>query len=31
MRAALQKSGNRAPLLLVNRGGQTQYVPVPLQ
>jgi hypothetical protein len=31
MRSALQKSGNRAPLLLVNRGGQTQYVPVPLQ
>jgi serine protease Do len=31
MRAALQKSGNRAPLLLINRGGQTQYVPVPLQ
>jgi len=31
MRAALQKSGNRAPLLLINRGGQTQYVPVPLR
>ncbi len=31
MRSALQKSGNRAPLLLVNRGGQTQYVPVPLR
>ena len=31
MRSALQKSGNHAPLLLVNRGGQTQYVPVPLQ
>jgi serine protease Do len=30
MRSALQKSGNRPPLLLVNRGGQTQYVPVPL-
>jgi Do/DeqQ family serine protease len=29
MRSALQKSGNRPPLLLVNRGGQTQYVPVP--
>jgi len=28
MRAALQKSGNRTPLLLVNRRGQTQYVPV---
>ena len=24
----MQKSGNRAPLLLVNRRGQTQYVPV---
>ena len=31
MRAALQKSGNRPPLLLINRGGQTQYVPVPLR
>jgi S1-C subfamily serine protease len=31
MRSALQKSGDRPPLLLVNRGGQTQYVPVPLQ
>jgi Do/DeqQ family serine protease len=31
MRAALQKSANRTPLLLVNRGGQTQYVPVPLR
>jgi serine protease Do len=31
MRSALQKSGNHAPLLLVNRGGQSQYVPVPLQ
>ena len=30
MRSALQKSGDRPPLLLVNRGGQTQYVPVPL-
>jgi serine protease Do len=28
MRAALQRSGNRAPLLLVNRQGQTQYVSV---
>jgi Do/DeqQ family serine protease len=28
MRAALQRSGNRTPLLLVNRRGQTQYVPV---
>lgn len=31
MRAALQKSGNRPPLLLINRNGQTQYVPVPLR
>src|SRR3954451_19383136 len=31
MRSALQKSGDHAPLLLVNRGGQTQYVPVPLR
>lgn len=31
MRNALKKSGNRPPLLLINRGGQTQYVPVPLR
>jgi Do/DeqQ family serine protease len=29
--AALQKSGDRAPLLLINRGGQTADVPVPLR
>jgi S1-C subfamily serine protease len=29
--AALQKSGDRPPLLLINRGGQTAYVPVPLR
>ncbi|HTS26126.1 MAG TPA: Do family serine endopeptidase [Bryobacteraceae bacterium] len=29
--SALQKSGDRAPLLLINRGGQTAYVSVPLQ
>ena len=28
---ALQKSGGRAPLLLINRGGQTAYVPVPVR
>jgi Do/DeqQ family serine protease len=28
---ALQKSGDRPPLLLINRGGQTAYVAVPLQ
>jgi serine protease Do len=27
---ALRKSGGRPPLLLINRGGQTVYVPVPL-
>jgi Do/DeqQ family serine protease len=30
MRSALQKSGNRPPLLLINRGGQTVFVPIPL-
>jgi S1-C subfamily serine protease len=28
---ALQRSGNRAAVLLVNRGGQTIYIPVPQQ
>ncbi|SRR5579883_118606 len=31
MRRALQSSGNRPPLLLINRGGQTIFVPVPSQ
>jgi serine protease Do len=31
MRDALAKSGNRPPLLLINRGGQQVFVPVPLQ
>jgi Do/DeqQ family serine protease len=31
MRAALQKSGGKPVVLLINRGGQTQYVPVPVQ
>jgi Do/DeqQ family serine protease len=31
VRAALQKSGDRPPLLLINRGGQTAFVPVPLR
>jgi Do/DeqQ family serine protease len=31
MRNALQKSGNQTPLLLINRGGQTVFVAVPLQ
>jgi S1-C subfamily serine protease len=30
VRGALQKSGNRPPLLLINRGGHTIYVTVPL-
>jgi serine protease Do len=30
MRGALQRSGNRPPLLLINRQGQTIFVPVPL-
>jgi Do/DeqQ family serine protease len=29
MRSALQRSGNRTPLLLINRRGQALYVPVP--
>jgi Do/DeqQ family serine protease len=29
MRNALSKSGNRAPVLLINRQGQTVFVPVP--
>ena len=29
--AALQKSGDRAPLLYINRGGQTAYVTVPMR
>jgi serine protease Do len=29
MRAALQKSGDRPPVLLINRGGQSVFVPVP--
>jgi serine protease Do len=28
---ALAKSGDRPPLLLINRGGQTVFVPVPLR
>uniref|UniRef100_Q021P3 Protease Do n=1 Tax=Solibacter usitatus (strain Ellin6076) TaxID=234267 RepID=Q021P3_SOLUE len=31
LRSALQKSGDRAPLLLINREGQSAYVPVPLK
>ena len=31
LRDVLQKSGNQTALLLVNRGGQTVYVPVPLE
>jgi serine protease Do len=30
MQRALQASGNRPPLLLINRNGQTVFVPVPL-
>jgi len=30
LRSALQRSGNRAPVLLINRGGRTAYVAVPL-
>ncbi len=30
MQKALAKSGNRPPLLLINRGGETVFVPVPL-
>ena len=31
IRSALQKSGDRPPLLLINRAGQTIFVPVPLR
>jgi S1-C subfamily serine protease len=31
MRRALQASNGRPPLLLINRGGQTTFVPIPLQ
>jgi serine protease Do len=31
IRKAMQSSANRPPLLLINRGGQTIFVPVPLQ
>ncbi len=31
LRSALAASGSRAPLFLINRGGQTIFVPVPLQ
>jgi serine protease Do len=31
IRKALEASGNKAPLLLINRGGQTIYVSVPQQ
>ncbi|MBZ5583972.1 MAG: PDZ domain-containing protein, partial [Acidobacteriia bacterium] len=31
IRNALQRSGNQPPLLLVNRGGQTLFVSVPLE
>jgi S1-C subfamily serine protease len=31
VRAVLQKSGGRPPLLLINRGGQTVFVPIPLE
>jgi serine protease Do len=31
MRAALAKSGDRPPLLLISRNGQTMFIPVPLQ
>jgi S1-C subfamily serine protease len=30
LRNALQRSGNRTPVLLINRNGQTAFVPVPL-
>jgi len=30
LREALRKSGDRPPLLLINRGGQTVFIPVPL-
>ncbi len=31
VRNALQRSGNRSPVLLVNRGGQTSFVTIPLE
>ncbi len=31
LKAAIQKSGNRPPLLLINRGGQTAFVSVPVE
>jgi Do/DeqQ family serine protease len=31
VRDALQKSGNRTPVLLVNRGGNTVFIPIPLR
>jgi serine protease Do len=31
VRTALQRSGDRPPLLLINRGGQTAFVSVPLR
>jgi Do/DeqQ family serine protease len=31
MRTAIEKSGDRPPVLLINRGGQTAFVPVPLK
>jgi Do/DeqQ family serine protease len=31
MRAAIAKSGDRPPVLLINRGGQTVFVPVPIR
>jgi len=31
IRAAMQRSGDRPPLLLINRGGQTVFVSVPLR
>jgi S1-C subfamily serine protease len=30
LRKGIDSSGNRPPLLLINRGGQTEYLPVPL-
>jgi hypothetical protein len=31
VRTALQRSGERPPLMLINRGGQTVFVSVPLR
>jgi len=31
LQGALPKSGDRPPLLLINRGGQTMFIPVPLR